>query len=440
MKWWMVLLAIVVVVALALLIWACYEYVVKKDEDIVCRDVQVSAPPKDVFNVLFLGDGFKGEDALNTYRAAVYHLANYLVEKPPFCHYQDRINIYRIDVEDPQGGISEAPCPSGTTAVTPMGTMGLPPAVPPVIGNEGVASTDLEVTRCWTGNPSATGSTYVLWMESGGLKEAYRLAGLAPSISLVVVIANVAHGYGAGYSEVWSGSIGLVVVGVPQECDAVTGKCVIDDAAYYLLSHEFGHGLGLLDEYNYGGKPSVTFPDQRNVWEPEPTWPAVITSSINRSIPWEDAMERPGGNACTSADMEACYGYSSAACASCLCPGVNPECVYVPRACQDPSMYCHDNPCPGLPPYPPPMVCPSHVDPTKDLFPPTECNKYPGAWEGAYYTPKGYYRARNHCRMQEIEGAFEFCEACAIYIHKYLCSYGDPNTCVPDWGTTMGGC
>ena len=73
-------------------------------------------------------------------------------------------------------------------------------------------------------------------------------------------------------------------------------------------------------------------------------------------------------------------------------------------------------------------------------MPPTDCDKYAGAWEGAYYTPKGYYRARHHCRMQEIEADFEFCQACAIYIHKYLCAYGDPNTCVSDWATTMGGC
>jgi len=54
-----------------------------------------------------------------------------------------------------------------------------------------------------------------------------------------------------------------------------------------------------------------------------------------------------------------------------------------------------------------------------------------GLFEGAYYSPLGYFRARLGCRMRELEPGTPFCEACDEVAGKTLGPYGNNALCAP---------
>jgi hypothetical protein len=274
----------------------------------------------------------------------------------------------------------------------------------------------------------------VLWLDAEGMKTAYTLSELAPSDSLIVVVADTLDAYGSGHHDVWAGSVGLVVVSVPQKEDG--GEWLVGDETNELFAHEFAHGMGLLDEYNYGEPPDEDFPELRNVWKPESTAEDDPMATSTKALPWEDALKRDSAvPVCTLAGMKPCYGYLDAARNVQPCSEMDPNCAYVTRACQERSMFCVDFPCPG----PIPGGCPQDIDPKLDLEIHPKCDDFAGAWEGAYYYTTKYYRSRRHCWMKEPGENIEFCDACRIYLNKYLCAYGDPLTC-PAWEPTTGGC
>ncbi len=431
MSAWKIVLAIVVIVVIALIIWACYSsYIKSKYSNVEVHDVWLGGDPEESFNVLFLGDGFTGETELNTYRAAAYHLATALTGSEPFCHYEDRMNFFRIDVDDPNGEVTEGACPAGTPKVVPMYDMALPSGVPPVTGSAGVVDEDLEATHCWT--ESGTGSPLIVWLTAEGMKRAYALAELAPSVSMIVVIADAYDSYGGGHDEVWPGDVGLVVVSVTQLLDTATGEWLVDPNANSLFSHEFAHGMGLLDEYNYGSPPDPEFPTMRNVWNPKLSNPADPITAATDTIPWGRAL----ASGCTVANMKACYGYLDSSGNVQPCSGIDTNCAYVTRGCQNRAMYCVDfPPCPGTSP----AGCPSDIDPSLQLEVFDKCNDQAGAWEGGYYQPTGNYRSRRYCRMEDIIKGPDFCDACLIYLNDYLCVFGDKSTC-PNWDVTKNPC
>lgn len=434
MSIWKILVVILIVLVIAFIIaWACYSSCVESTYgDVEVHEVWVGGDPKTNVNVLVLGDGFTGDEELDTYRAAVQYLVDGLMDSSPFCYYGDRFNFYRIDVDDPDGKVTEGPCPSGTPAISPLNPMDLPPKVTPILGAAGLVEEDLEITHCFTAS-SATGNALVLWPTSEGMKRAYTLSEYASSISLIVVVADANGSYGGGYDEVWPGNVGLVVVSIPQIYDSVNGW-LVDPNANNLFSHEFAHGLGLLDEYiGYVASPDPSFPELRNVWNPDPADSANPMATSTKQIPWKAALGRAASAAsCTQFALKACYGYDDGTGTILQCSSADPNCAYVTRGCQNRAMYCVDFPSCTMP-----AGCPTGLPPDQFLDVWSGCNTHAGAWEGAYYQQTGLYRSERYCRMQEITAGHDFCDACLIYLNDYMCA-GDPS-CI-EWEVTRNPC
>jgi len=430
---WKIVAIVLLALLIILMVYGCYScYQSLQPKVYPVGDV---AEPLTRYNILFLGDGFRTTDEMNTYRAAVQQLVEGLMAEPPFCHYSERLNFYRIDVKDPTGQISENSCALGTPALDAMNPMPFAGPGTPVTGSKNLVKENLRVARCWTSVVGATGSKKRLWIDKRGLKRAHRIAGQAPSISLVVIVANIHEKIGSGYWDVWPGQIGTVVVGVPQDLDSTTGLWEVSENGKAFFAHELGHGLGLLDEYNYGWRAPLDPGTDRNVWRPQISLPETSTNQAAYPIPWEAALP-PG---CTTADMVSCCGRVNGTSGVQLCTNANPACVFVPGICQSTTDVCT----PPISSWVPsactiPGTCPTVSDPYK-LQVTEDCDSDAGAWEGANYWPVGFYRARLNCRMVESYMHVPFCEGCAIYLRKHLCSYGSV-PCVLDYKATMEEC
>jgi len=361
-------------------------------------------------NVLFVGDGF-AQDDLPAYRAATHFLADGLMGQWPYCRVKDRMQFYRIDVVDDGGVDWDCSGPCGVSEPLPSNDPFFQePAVPPVVsGSKDTVKKDLEVTRC-----AGTASCYLFWPSSKGMARAHALAGDAPNISIVVIVANSRLPAGGGVWAESGGSVATVVVGVPMEESG--GRWSISEEGHRLFAHELGHGFGLLDEYVASLMAAPTPPGDRNVWVPPHEGPWIEPSEI----PWSPILHPTvAGVPCSAELMGACCGDNlSVGCNP--CSGVTQDislCGFVSAECQDPLAACAASSCSA------PQTCPEVMDPKRELCRDTGvCDKYPGAWEGAAYKLEDYYRASWDCRMRALDGA-PFCHGCAAHLwNKWFCS------------------
>jgi hypothetical protein len=60
-----------------------------------------------------------------------------------------------------------------------------------------------------------------------------------------------------------------------------------------------------------------------------------------------------------------------------------------------------------------------------------------GAWEGAVYSRRHYYRAQRDCHMgRKLDLDIHFCEACALYLRNTPFNFPG----APDYKTTLEEC
>lgn len=353
------------------------------------------------YGVLFLGDGFEAGD-LNDYRIAVQDLVYGLSFVAPFNTYFDRFNFYRMDVVDstqtgfiPNTLANPTGCPTNFD-VESLNTVQLvqyfsPAPIPPSAGLPHLA--DLGAVFCFNGSDKVvfTNSTCdILALEM-----------FAPTnIDTFVLIADSKLHAGGARIEVDAPETTVIVLTLPLE-PAVTGAFRLSSAAIRLFAHEFGHGLGLHDEYTsaLGIVPTEPRPC-RNIWHPDPTmpptwnpvtknggWPAGVTPEI----PWFCKLKK----GCTPQDMSQCYGAGQ----PCVLDGINlcaAECSFVP------------------------FTAPSYAAP---CGPVRACDTLAGAWEGAFYQQHHYYRARSECVMTTLGETVKFCDGCLDYLAHRLCPY-----------------
>jgi hypothetical protein len=315
-----------------------------------------------------------------------------LLRDAPFCRYKDRLHFYRIDVIDP----GRAEDPACTEACGPADR--LPPLSVPA-GTAAVGETltlDLGVQRCWF-------STCGLLWTNHNLSQFARLPG-GEAVHSIVIVANMQIAAGGGQAVTSADGISLTVVGVPVVSSGAT--YALSPTAHLLFAHEFGHALGLLDEYGYeqGTAPDWEPPSNRNVWRPEEPAPFK-----NAGIPW-------GGSACGSGFHPCACGAPSPPNQCELCSNfVSAHCSYVPAVCQD----HHNAGDPAIPDDCRPMIPQPEPD---DLCMPAESLTFATAWEGAFYQREGYWRRRKTCQMEQLSPV-GFCEACTQRIDAVLCEH-----------------
>ena len=63
-----------------------------------------------------VGDGFQEDASILNFRAATQHLARFMMSGQPFCHYKDALNIYRVDVRNP----NQAVIPNGPNSLSSL--------------------------------------------------------------------------------------------------------------------------------------------------------------------------------------------------------------------------------------------------------------------------------------------------------------------------------
>jgi len=123
-QWLIIGLALLLILLMAFCAYYCYQQMKPK-----VYAVDGAYDPHLRYNILFLGDGFKTAEELNTYRAAVDQLVEGLLLEEPFCHHKERLNFYRIDVRDPKGDLDEQHCPQNTPELEPMHPMEYEPSL-----------------------------------------------------------------------------------------------------------------------------------------------------------------------------------------------------------------------------------------------------------------------------------------------------------------------
>jgi hypothetical protein len=374
--------------------------------------------PAKAFNVLILGDGFVTDDDLQSYRKAAEDLTGSLFRDPLFQRWAEAINVYRMDVRSTTG-VSVASCPAVGCSVSALAAP--PPVAPQVLPvNQNTRGLDvafgqLQSEVCWkVGAPP--GLCNALWMDGAGQAAALELALEPVDIDVVVVLANVWNVAGGGLQDALlpttpgvNQRLGLAVAGVPS-----TSTGVLTAQAVELLSHELGHTLGLLDEYEtMSGYPPSPAATDRNVWIPDAAdqcWvPDFGKTQTPSSVPWSALL--------TCAWTPLCDCGMAAAAGTCGQP-------WVPR-----DIWPFQNPCCGTwsTPYVPASCTDERLLPCSSKYVANAtdaCLVHPGLWEGANYSKTGAFRARLNCRMRGSPD--RFCEACGLVVDRTLAPFGPP--------------
>lgn len=209
-------------------------------------------------DILFIGDGFKTDEELETYRCIVSDLANDLLDHPPFKQFACRINILRIDTPSEQSGISVAD-DCGASCTTQMSTLvrtncPLGSQLPP-------HSTCPQTTSAYGTHHCEAGLCSLVWPSPNGVDAAYQLAtGCVPKADVIVLVANSTT-LGGGGAVPTPSTPGLVVV---------TLYGLQSGTAWKGLAHELGHVFGLLDETNLQGPGNIPYECRRNVYSTLP--------------------------------------------------------------------------------------------------------------------------------------------------------------------------
>ena len=329
-------------------------------------------------NVVLLPDAFAADD-LDDFRCASALLVEKLVAMPPFNEYSDALNVFRVDLASSSSGVEFPDLCGGVKCHHPAPvwedthdqgarvaarhpesgeTFGRPVLAPE---RPACMAMDLDARAC----PQTAQECQVLWPEGQGLRRLWRVAACAPAFDVVVVVANSGAQAGGGVADMHP----------PLSVTTLNGIGNWTTRSR-LMAHEFGHSLGLLDEYPvsqaYSGRDQdlPPFHDHRNVMK-------AIDGRPPEPIPWADD--------CTPATGDAV---------------ANGRCDLI-CACGD----CEP------------------IDPA--ALPAT------GVYEGGFYSECGFYRASNVCAMKAIEDPL--CVACAGYVHGLFEDLGmEPNAGGPN--------
>lgn len=240
-------------------------------------------------DVVILPDAF-AEDELDDFRCAAGLIVEKLVTMEPFDRFSDSINVFRIDLASSSSGVEfPADCGGKTCSHTPPvwpdkeeDCAGYAARHPHLGGSLGIATLgperdaclelDLDARAC----PPTAQECQVLWPEGEGLRRLWRVAACAPAFDVVMVLAN---------SGTWAGG-GVADMHPPLSVATLNGIGNWNTRAT-LLHHEFGHSLGLLDEYpvskaySGGDKQTPPFHENRNLIRAEHGAPPT-------DIPWLD--------------------------------------------------------------------------------------------------------------------------------------------------------
>lgn len=338
-----------------------------------------TAPLHSALNIVVLPDAFT-EAEIDDFRCAAGLMMEKLIASEPFNEYSDSINVFRIDLASSASGV-EFPASCGgkpcdhsppvwrhrsceCRALAERTGLEPPARGRPYLPGERPACVllDIDAKAC----PVTAQECQVLWPEGDGLRKLWRVAECAPAPDVVLVLAN---------SGTWAGG-GTNDLHPPLAVSTLAG---IDDWSHRsrLLRHEFGHALGLLDEYAvsqaYSGSDRETPPyhHERNLVKAEP-------GSLPPNPPWS--------HLCTRGVM----GLQTYAAGECF-------------------TVCDADDCdlPSLPEQP--VV---------------------GLFEGGFYSERGYYHAAQVCAMQDAEDPI--CPACQFFLRGLFEDLGmSPNAAGP---------
>ena len=184
--------------------------------------LQVAGPPEESLNLIVLGDGYTS-DEMDAFHADVDKHLNVLWSIEPFRSYRNYINVYRVDVESNESGISCDPDDGNERRDTAL---------------------SLEYAEECPAEPNARGVTF----GDGGREalESYvdEIPGVTPQNRQTLTLANTdTYGGIGGRNATTSGGNSL---------------------GPYITPHELGHSLGELeDEYPYWdrGEPGEPYTD-----------------------------------------------------------------------------------------------------------------------------------------------------------------------------------
>jgi hypothetical protein len=235
------------------------------------------------YNIVFVSAGFQTEADLENYRCAVADLANGLLTHSPWKEHACQLGFYRMDFVAEQRGIGvDDAC---TVLCDPAPLDDPPPALACAVALEPPASEHpiwpgFFVSRYDPGfdvHHCHENLCRFVWPSDAGRDVLFAVAGrCTPSAQAIVVVANSTTKGGGGDADPDPNSTtpGLAVITVDE-----FGKSDM----WRRLSHELGHAVGLLDEYDgaekdYEAVQSHFFCD-RNVFEP----------SCGSAAPWESS-------------------------------------------------------------------------------------------------------------------------------------------------------
>lgn len=373
----------------------------------IVYDDETKGPTVDV---VFIGDGFKNRDQLESYRAAVRYLVDGLLRTSPFCHYARFTRFYRIDAIDEAGPAPIQGCERGKEL--PVGPRFRPPhSTPAIVPSPTTVELTLEVRQ------GSSRKCEFLWISDDSKELLGELVAHYPlHRPIVVVVANTQITAGSGAFLQSAAVRGIVLTGVPLEQDGDDWR--FGETARRLFAHEIGHAMGLLDEYPGEAPPPAVgrVPRDRNVWFPGASLGGRATPSSRP--PWSADLPR----GCTPSSMVSCCGIRKHHCE--LCPGVgrgSADCYYVGAVCQNVDRFCGANRSSASCVVP--DTCAAVTDPTS-LCLGDACIRGVAAFEGAFYDYHHAYRSRFKCMMMELTPHAEFCEACLRVIHDVFCKAG----------------
>ena len=181
--------------------------VVQQPPDYNVVPIFYSGPTENRIDLVVLGDGYRVQD-LGQYANDVNAVITGFFAQSPFNEYASYFNVYRVDVDSNEQGISNDPCYyPGVTRDTAL--------------------------RIRFDNPPNERLLYIA--DRNGLDAAYAAADLAPDSDEIVALGNTDTYGGSGWYE------GRLA------CLAGANVWRVDTAL-----HEFGHSFtNLADEYNY---------------------------------------------------------------------------------------------------------------------------------------------------------------------------------------------
>lgn len=250
-------------------------------------------PSSETLDILVLPDGFTAEQ-LPVFRCAVSRMFDGLGAMEPFRRIASSLRIYRIDQAAPSEGIEvPAACPASATGdFTPFTRT--PEAAPflaacagvptgePVFAEGAYCATCTNADLRFFHDPAISPDCRVLWTDGEGLGRIWRYTRCAPDVDAIVVVANsIAHA-GGGTADAH-----------PPVSVVTLSEITSPSTAGRLLGHEFGHALGLLDEYALGTGEVPEFQSGRNVVKKLP-------DGTIETPPWADRCENLDGSKASS--------------------------------------------------------------------------------------------------------------------------------------------